>query len=216
MSIPVKVFYTVLLVLYNFNQPVFVAMYVRATPEMNVLKVEVLGFYFTDESSSGGVAGVSGLTQHWPGGPTQFWLRTIGERGALMSSLLHSANPCCWNVQPVVSCWKDCSERTRFAHISASYLILFSIWEIPQPNYAWNAFGGIGVEMQRRTSSPQQEPCPVYIASKSMTSCFISYDFDMREICSESNEEWRHYTSTIQAEGRWFRCRRSSPEILRI
>lgn len=30
---------------------------------------------------------------------------------------------------------------------------------------------GIGVEMQRCTPSPQQEPCPSYITSKSMISC---------------------------------------------
>ena len=116
-----------------------------------------------------------------------------GRGGALMSSPLRSANPCCCNVKLVVSClvyrWKESTERTRFAHIGASDPNIFCIGEIPQPNYAWNGFGGIGVEMQRRTSSPQQEPCPAYIASKSMTSCFINYDFDMSEICSDTDEE---------------------------
>ncbi|KAL7391086.1 hypothetical protein ABVT39_003930 [Epinephelus coioides] len=109
-----------------------------------------------------------------------------------MSSLVRSTNPCCCNVKLVVSCRtavKNPLLRTRFADIGASNVNTFCIGEIPQPNYAWKGFGGIGVEMQRRTSNPQQEPCPAYIASKSMTSCFIHYDFDMSEICSDTDEE---------------------------
>lgn len=110
-----------------------------------------------------------------------------------MSSLVHSANPCCCKVKLVVSeCTlvKDPPPKEPGLHTSdLPKIIIFWVGEISYPNYAWNGFGGIGVEMQRRTSSPQQEPCPAYTASKFMTSCFILYDFDMSEFFSDSNEE---------------------------
>lgn len=109
-----------------------------------------------------------------------------------MSSLVRSANPCSCNVKLVVS-WCTAGQTPLrgpgFAYIGASHLNSFCNGLIPRPHYAWNGFGGIGVEMLRRTSSPQQEPCPAYIASKSMTSCFIPRDFDMREICRDTDEE---------------------------
>lgn len=119
------------------------------------------------------------------------------EEGAeLMSSLVHSANLCrCKAGVTLVY------RRTGSAEINpgsfasrSSKLITFRFGQITQPYYAWNGFWGTGVEMQRCTSSPQQEPCPTYTATKSMTSCFILYDFDMREICSDLDEEWRKHS----------------------
>ena len=125
--------------------------------------------------------------------PCPFSLRSTTGGGALMSSPVHSANPCRCNVKLVVS-WctagRNPPKGPGSAQIGASDSVVFCIGESPQPKfYAWNGFGGTGVEMQRRTSSPQQEPCPAYIASKSMTSCFIRYDFNMSEICSDTDEE---------------------------
>lgn len=78
-------------------------------------------------------------------------------------------------------------------------MLLFSTWLLlcassnlhPLPKHAWEGFGGIGVEMQRRrrTSSRQEEePCPAYTASKSVPR-FILYNSDRSDFDSDTEEE---------------------------
>lgn len=136
--------------------------------------------------------------------PRPFWLRTNGGRTgwAPMSSVERSATLCCCNVKLAGSRWisaKDPPKGSRLAFLVAASVKIFAHRRgSAAQNYAWNGFGGTGVEMQRRTSSPQQEPCPAYTASECLTSCSIRYDSDRSEIRSDSDEEWKKTRSAYE------------------
>lgn len=119
---------------------------------------------------------------------------------ALLSSPVRPANLRCNTVQLLVS-RGPAGENHISRHISVQhyyyyYFYFFCVGQTPRSHYAWNGAGETGVEMLRRTSSPQQEPWPAYIASKSVTSCFIPYEFArvMSNIFWDTDEKWRQHT----------------------
>lgn len=140
----------------------------------------VAGFrYFAWRSSDTDALPISITHQSWRGHVAVLWFR----QPSLLKAGRIPVNRCKW------SAVKD----LLLTHL----LKYFMYHRSSEVKLRMEWFWGTGVKMQHCTFSPQ-EPYPVYIATKSMTSCSIRHDSDRSESRSDTDEEWREARAHIK------------------